>query len=1193
MPRRRWLFVVVGLVAVLTVLLLSLADRMPAVRGQMLRWAEARLYLAAGREVRIGDITLHLWQGRLELHQVRVANGHRLADGAVLTIESIGMDWSWAALLHRRLLLDQLLFYRPLLVLRTGEASGSSSSDNFLPLLLDGKPILLDGWTIETPKVAMQEGQVVWETNGATGSLDGLQGSVEWRSVSEGQAAVVGNLRASHLRFPVGGILREVAQLRLLVDGNAQLLSIASLEGMVAGIHVIGKGRLLDPVSRPHLDLHLALSSPLASLLKNMGVSGQADGLLAAEGRLQGPWAHLAFEGNGSAQLSKPSGGPESIPFALRWAEGNLQIQVIPAGQADSLQAGVVLEPATGAYRARLKVREIDLNSLTGLPALAAQLAGLTLPAELGGKLAADVDLAGRGADLATLRGYGTLRVDDLSLQAGLPSGRLEARITATATQLTLETFALDIPGGAVRGKGNLSLPDGRIDIPVQADIPSVAAFGRGFGLPLLGGKAGLAGRLTGTREAPRFQGHVTWREPRVGVEAVDQIEGDVEWIPRTLRSPGLTVRLGQTVATVRGTADAPGTTPLRQLNFKRDLILDLQVQVNPGRTADLTHLLPTGLMVQGAFRAGGRIAGAPQALTGEMELAFTNLQTWGEKWQRGEALLRLTPDAVEIARLALRRGSESVTGGIRVGRDDSLQGRLSGATLDLARVALLADSQVAGRAGFQLDVQGTLQDPRILGSATTPALLFRDVPLGAGTATFTLARKTLDLNLALHDGREQLHLQLGPPPDRALRLDLTLADADLTPLFRLAKIEALAASQARGTGRILVRGSAGEIAEAEGEASLSALRLRFGGELWDSRGPVQFAWGGRKVTLRQARFYSGDRNLDIRGTVGEGGLADLQVTGQLPLLAFASHTPLIKPAGGIATADLRVRGSLNSPEYQGTAQLIGASLAVTGIPPPFQNVQGRAELETGRALVQELRGEIAGGRLRGTGDVSWHGESWAVQFNFQEDDGRAEQLLAGLYKGKNEVTGALSLGGSLATRGQGETGFWSNLDGDLKLDMRDGQMGDQAPLARILSLINIGQLFQGNKLGFAGRGLPYRRLSADIKIDRGVARTENLLFESAAFNLSAVGRIHLVEQTIEMDLAVKPFQNVDRFLRMIPLAGWLLVGKEQSLAAAFFHVSGSLEAPQVTTLAAESVSRNVFGVFRRLLDLPEVIHSR
>ncbi|HWT77683.1 MAG TPA: AsmA-like C-terminal region-containing protein, partial [Candidatus Methylomirabilis sp.] len=374
---------------------------------------------------------------------------------------------------------------------------------------------------------------------------------------------------------------------------------------------------------------------------------------------------------------------------------------------------------------------------------------------------------------------------------------------------------------------------------------------------------------------------------------------------------------------------------------------------------------------------------------------------------------------------------------------------------------------------------------------------------LGAGAGSFTIDRKNFDLDLALGGGSQRLRLNIGLPPDRTLRLDLALADADLTQLLKLADIGSLTLSQARGTGRILVRSPADDYADAEGEATLTALRLVLEGEVWESRDPLELAWRGRTVMVRRARFRSADREVEIHGRLEDGGQTDLQVSGQLPFAALSSRLPHMKPTGGMVTADIRVRGSLSTPEYEGILQLAGGSLTLPGIPVPLQNVRGTTELQAGRALIRELRGEIAGGSLQGTGEASWRANDWGFQFVFQEDNGRAEQLLAGVYTDKSGVTGSLSLGGTLSGRGRGEEDFFSNLKGDLKLAMRDGRMGRQALATRILSLINIGQLFDTGGLEIASQGLPYHRLTADVIIEQGAARTENLLFESRAFNMS------------------------------------------------------------------------------------------
>jgi hypothetical protein len=1156
------------------------------VRAYVLRSIESRLTHSSGREIRVERVDFRPLQAELTLSNVRVARGSGPASDTLLAVDSIRLRWDWRALLDRSLRLQQLLLVRPRLTLRHTETSAAPSAE-WLLRLLDTRTAPLDGWTLDVPRLELQAGNVTWDSSGTTGSLEGVNGVVERRD--RGGAASFGvTMRASRLLAPLGGSLRAAAELALEMDGTPQDLAVTRMEGVVEGIQVTGKGRVLDPAGAGQLDLELAMSSPLTALLKRAGVAKHVDGILKADGHLRGPWARATFRGKVGLQLPKTSRGRDPAVFDLSWADGRLEVETPETAQPDAFRVKLLLEPATGAYGARLRVRDADLGKLTDLPAVLAQLVGFTVPEEFGGRLTADVDLVGRGTDLATLRGYGTLRVDELSVEAGLPAGRAETRVRATASRLTIETFTLDVPGGTVQGKGSVVFADGQVDVPVQADIRSMAALGRSFGLPTLGGAATLRGRLTGTRQAPCFQGHLAWREPQVAVYAADRIDGDVEWLPRALRSPRLVARLGQTVVTVQGSVVAQGPAPLPTLDLKRDLALDLTAQVSPGRTVDLAPFLPARLPVRGTFRAGGRIAGTPQEPTGEVEVAFTSVQTWDEQWQRGSALLRLTPGAVEIPRLSLQRGGEQLTGSLRIGRDGTLTGNVSTTTMDLAKIRVLSGSQVGGRAGFVLDVQGTLQESRILGKVVADALFFRNIPVGPGVATFAFDRKALDLDLTLSGGSQRLRLALGPPPDRELQLDLALSDADLAPLLRVAGIEALSSSHAHGTGRVLMNGPAADFANAAGEAAFDALRLQWQGETWKNRSPVEVAWQGREATLRQVRLQSRNGELDVHGTVAGGDESSLQVRASFSLTAIASHLPFLQLAGGSGTADLHVRGALAAPEIRGTVQVTDGRTALAGVPAPIEAVQGVIELEGERAFIRSLQGRIAGGSVRATGEVAWHGEEWSFQAAFQEEGGRAEELLAGLYDGRSEVTGTLSLGGTLTSRGRGAEGFRSNLGGNLKLAMLDGQFGRQTFTVRALSLLNLEDLLDVKSLGMSSQGMPYRRLTGDIAIDRGVARTENLLLESRAFNLSAHGHVDLPNETIDMNVAVKPFQTLDKVVTKVPVVGWLLSGKDGAVIAAFYRVSGPLSNPTVASLPVRSLGRNVFGVFQRLLQLPE-----
>ena len=362
------------------------------------------------------------------------------------------------------------------------------------------------------------------------------------------------------------------------------------------------------------------------------------------------------------------------------------------------------------------------------------------------------------------------------------------------------------------------------------------------------------------------------------------------------------------------------------------------------------------------------------------------------------------------------------------------------------------------------------------------------------------------------------------------------------------------------------------------------------GQETWENRGPVRTSWSGPTVTLRELRLRSGEREFAVRGTLSETGQSDLQVTGQLPLVTLARLFPVLQPTEGVANTNLQVRGRQSAPELQGTLEIQQGRFRLSGLPTEFREARARLDFQGHLARIREWQAKLAEGRFRASGEIGRNAGRWNLRLTFQEDDGRAEQLLPGLYGGKGDVTGALTLGGLLTSEGEDAAEFWRNLNGGLTLAMREGQIGRYTVTAKILALLNMAQLLDLKGPEFAEEGMPYQRLTADIKIARGVARTENLVIDSRAMKVNAVGHVNLAEDTVDLTVAVKPFQNVDRIVTKIPLAGWLLGGKEQSLVVAYYQVTGPLRDPQVTPVPLRSVGRNVFGIFRNLLEIPEAL---
>jgi hypothetical protein len=1158
-----------------------------AVRQRALLWAESRLQETLQREVRVEGVTLQPWAGRVDLTGIRVASGPRLAEGVLFSADAVQARWSWTALLRRQLVFRHIRLLRPRLAAADGAAPSLPVQDG-LSLLLRPRLVEGRGWVLQVRRASVQDGQAAWTTaDGVRGRVEGLEGEFAWPGGTEGERPATARVQAARLTIARGDRTHRLDRISLQVTGTAEAVSVRAAEFHLAGARVTARGRIANPARDPRLDLDMGVQAPLTAVLALLGADRQIEGTLLLDGRLQGLWDQAAFRGTGRLQLGTEQG--EALPFSIRWEEKRVEVEG-RGGSSDRdgfFEGRLSLTPATGAYQVRARLSHTNLAALAGLPlALGWSQADLPLPAGVRGRLTADVDLAGQGADLTMLRGSAAFSVEGLALEGETPTGRLEARIAATASRLDVETFTLQTAGGEIQGRGGLNFSTGRLELPLRANLRDAGAFAKGFGMRGLEGQADLSGRVTGTREEPRVQGRLTWRGARIAGQAVDLIQGDIEVARRTLRTTGLVMRSGESRATVRGSVQALGTAPLRRLNAKRDLALDIQGRLHPARTADLIGLIPEEVEVQGTFRASGRVAGTLERLTGDVRLGLEDVRTWEETWERGEALVRLRHGDVEITGIDFRRGTERVTGRVRLPRDGSLQGQLQSTSMDLVRVGTLSRSGLTGRASFRLDLQGTQEASRVLIKATGDKVWWRGISLGAATGNLRVERKTVNMEITFLEGTHRLQARIGPPPARLFTGDLTLSDADLGAVLQAGKVEALRPWRPRADGRIVIRERPEDLGSTRGEAELKSLRMVMNGHPFESRGPVRVSWDEPGFKLEPVRLRSGGHEVEVRG-IGKGGRIDLEFTGQVPLTAVADHLKGWTPQAGLAAGTLRLRGNQDSPEPWGRVDIRQGRLILEGFPVVFQDVQASLDLQGPRIEVPQYQAKLAGGTLRGTAEFRRSGDLWNLGVAFQEDDGRVEELLPALVGEQREFTGTLSLGGLLASQGEGTGGFWENMNGNLALRMRDGVQGRYTVAAKILAILNLADLVETRGSDLTSRGMPYQQITADFTIERGVARTENLVLKSPAMRMTAVGSINLAQKTVELAMGVQPFQHLDWIFTKIPVAGWLLGGKEQSLLVAYFRVTGPLGDPQVSAVPFRSISRNVFGILQNLLELP------
>ncbi len=159
---------------------------------------------------------------------------------------------------------------------------------------------------------------------------------------------------------------------------------------------------------------------------------------------------------------------------------------------------------------------------------------------------------------------------------------------------------------------------------------------------------------------------------------------------------------------------------------------------------------------------------------------------------------------------------------------------------------------------------------------------------------------------------------------------------------------------------------------------------------------------------------------------------------------------------------------------------------------------------------------------------------------------------------------------------------FTRAMNGEVELDIRDGKLWKFVVMSKIFSIVNIisiNALFE--------KGLPYDHISGSFKVKDGLFSTEDFFFESPSLRMSAFGDVDATRKTIQAKLGFHPFVTVDKIITSIPLAGWIIGGKEKSFLSMYYEVKGPLKDPDVYPIPVKTIGKGIFGILQRTLETP------
>ncbi|MCU0559862.1 MAG: AsmA-like C-terminal region-containing protein [Desulfobacterales bacterium] len=198
-------------------------------------------------------------------------------------------------------------------------------------------------------------------------------------------------------------------------------------------------------------------------------------------------------------------------------------------------------------------------------------------------------------------------------------------------------------------------------------------------------------------------------------------------------------------------------------------------------------------------------------------------------------------------------------------------------------------------------------------------------------------------------------------------------------------------------------------------------------------------------------------------------------------------------------------------------------------------------------------------------------------------DNTLLDNTLTCLSGQKTIATGQFNIDGALQAR-SAPADFLKALSGKIEFISEEGRILRSALLARVLSLINITEIYRGTLPDLTGKGVEYKRTQISAEFANGEVLIHSWTLDGPSLWLGARGKINLLEDTLQLFVVVSPFKTFDRIIRAIPLIGYLFGGR---LVAVPVQASGALEDPEVVPMHPAALGESILDMVGRALLLP------
>jgi uncharacterized protein involved in outer membrane biogenesis len=186
----------------------------------------------------------------------------------------------------------------------------------------------------------------------------------------------------------------------------------------------------------------------------------------------------------------------------------------------------------------------------------------------------------------------------------------------------------------------------------------------------------------------------------------------------------------------------------------------------------------------------------------------------------------------------------------------------------------------------------------------------------------------------------------------------------------------------------------------------------------------------------------------------------------------------------------------------------------------------------------------------------------------------------------KKEATGRFNFKGDVKSQGVPDE-LLRSLQGNLVFDARDGHIKQELVMKRLLSFLNLTEVFRGKLPDFRKEGLKFYTMKVRATLQAGKLKVKEAYMRADVMDVAIRGDVDYIDGQLDLRVLVSPLKTVDAIVRVLPVVKQIFGGTLISIPV---RIRGHWEDPKVKTMAAEDVAQDLIDIVENIATLPVTV---